>query len=433
MGGSFASTSTPVALTRRPSRSSFSCLSRVLVLLAAAVVLLVVFYGVYTTYSSSFSSPVVDSRSRLPPRHPGRLPDATFYDEPSLSYAIDRPVADWDAKRQEWRRLNPHLAGDSQRILMVSGSQPGPCRNSVGDHLLLRLFKNKADYCRRHGIELFYNTALLHPKMDFYWAKIPVIRAAMLAHPEAEWVWWVDSDAAFTDMDLELPMGRYQFHNMVLHGWAHLVYEKRSWVSVNAGVFLIRNCQWSLDFMAEWASMSPLSPDYASWGKILKAELNDKLFNESDDQSALVYILLKQNARWGDKIYLESEFELESYWLKTLGRLEELAGAYAAVERQEEGMLRKHAEAASRAYGRMREKLMGAEKRRRPLITHFTGCQPCSGEHNEMYTAESCWEGMQRALHFADDQVLRDYGFRHVDLLTADVIPLPSDYPAATS
>ncbi|XP_042447176.1 probable glycosyltransferase 7 [Zingiber officinale] len=423
-----------VATTRRPSKASFSCLSRVLVVLAAAVALLVVFYGVYTTYSSNFSSPVVDSRSRVPPRHRGRLPDATFYDDPSLSYAIDRPVADWDAKRREWRRLNPHLAGDGQRILMVSGSQPGPCRNPVGDHLLLRLFKNKADYCRRHGIELFYNTALLHPKMGSYWAKIPAIRAAMLAHPEAEWVWWVDSDAAFTDMDSELPMGRYRFHNMVLHGWAHLVYEKRSWVSLNAGVFLIRNCQWSLDFMAEWASMSPISPDYARWGKILKEELNDKLYNESDDQSALVYILLKQKERWGDKIYLESEFELESYWLKTLGRLEEFAGAYAAVERQEEGMRRRHAEPASRAYGRMREKrMMGVEKLRRPLITHFTGCQPCSGDLNKMYTAESCWEGMQRALHFADDQVLRDYGFRHANLLTADVIPLPFDYPAATS
>ncbi|XP_074567703.1 putative glycosyltransferase 7 [Curcuma longa] len=428
MGGS-ATISLPMA--RRPSKSSSSsCISRALVVFAAAAVLLVVFYGIYTSFSANFSSSVYEQRSRVPLRRRGRLPDATFYDDPSLSYLIGRPVDDWDAKRREWRRLNPHLAVGRERILMVSGSQAGPCRNPVGDHLLLRLFKNKADYCRRHGIELLYNTALLHPKMGSYWAKIPVIRAAMLAHPEAEWIWWVDSDAAFTDMDFELPMSRYSSHNMVVHGWAHLIYEERSWVSLNAGVFLIRNCQWSLDFMAEWASMGPTSPDYARWGKILKDELKDKLYSEADDQSVLVYILLKQKERWGDKIYLESEFDFESYWLGTVGRLEEFDRAYTAVEQREEVLRRRHAEATSRAYGRMREERMGAEKRRRPLITHFTGCQPCSGDHNEMYTAESCLEGMQRALHFADNQVLRDYGFRHADFLSADVVPLPFDYPA---
>lgn len=144
----------------------------------------------------------------------------------------------------------------------------------------------------------------------------------------------------------------------------------------------------------------------------------------------LVYILLKQKERWGDKIYLESEFDFESYWLGTVGRLEEFDRAYTAMEQREEALRRRHAEAASRAYGRMREERMGAEKRRRPLITHFTGCQPCSGDHNEMYTAESCLEGLQRALHFADNQVLRDYGFRHADFLSSDVVPLPFDYPA---
>jgi hypothetical protein len=37
---------------------------------------------------------------------------------------------------------------------------------------------------------------------------------------------------------------------------------------------------------------------------------------------------------------------------------------------------------------------------------------------------------MRRALNFADDQVLRSYGFRHADPLSDDVRPLPFDYPA---
>ncbi|KAJ4965200.1 hypothetical protein NE237_017049 [Protea cynaroides] len=62
------------------------------------------------------------------------------------------------------------------------------------DHLLLRFFRNKVDYCRIHGHDIFYNNALLHPKMRSFWARIPVVRAAMLAHPQAEWIWRMDSN-----------------------------------------------------------------------------------------------------------------------------------------------------------------------------------------------------------------------------------------------
>ncbi|PRQ48229.1 putative xyloglucan 6-xylosyltransferase [Rosa chinensis] len=25
------------------------------------------------------------------------------------------------------------------------------------------------------------------------------------------------------------------------------------------------------------------------------------------------------------------------------------------------------------------------------LVTHFTGCQPCNGEHNPKYKGDACW------------------------------------------
>nr|CAD1832434.1 unnamed protein product [Ananas comosus var. bracteatus] len=69
-----------------------------------------------------------------PKPHPDDPSEPTFYDDPSLSYAIDSPVADWDAKRRRWLRLHPSLSssGAGERVVMVSGSQPSPCRNSVG-------------------------------------------------------------------------------------------------------------------------------------------------------------------------------------------------------------------------------------------------------------------------------------------------------------
>ncbi|PKA53631.1 Glycosyltransferase 6 [Apostasia shenzhenica] len=416
---------------------------------ASASLLLIWVFSTFLPHGPSPAQSSFIANQFLEPFPCGR-PDLTFdssapsfYDDPSLSYSLSdsRPLSDWDKKRRRWLRLHPSFSGDVDRVLLLTGSQPTPCRNRGGDHLLLRFFKNKVDYCRLHGIDVFYNAALLHPSMPSFWAKLPLVRAAMVAHPEAEWLWWVDSDAAITDMEFELPLSRYRSHNLVVHGWPNLIYENRSWTAINAGVFLIRNCQWSLDFLARWARLGPQNPDYARWGQILRAELPDKLFPDSDDQSALIFLLLREKQRWGDKIYLESEFYFEGYWLEIVGRLEGIAERYMEMERKEPALRRRRSEkveaSPNREWRQGRLAAEGAEEsgregwRRRPFITHFTGCQPCSGDHNEIYSAESCYRGMVKALNFADDQVLRAYGFRHIDLLNDSVLPLPFDFPVA--
>ncbi|KAJ8765681.1 hypothetical protein K2173_014803 [Erythroxylum novogranatense] len=364
-------------------------------------------------------------------------PEPTFYDDPELRYSVEETVKNWDEKRKEWLKHHPTFAaGARDRVVMVTGSQPTPCKNPIGDHLLLRSFKNKVDYCRIHGIDIFYNNVLLHPKMRSFWAKLPVVKAAMLAHPEAEWIWWVDSDALITDMEYKLPLRRYDYksHNVVVHGWANLIYEEKSWTSLNAGVFLIRNCQWSMDFMHTWANMGPMSPDYPKWGEIQRSLFKDKLFPESDDQSALIY-LIHQDKTLTDKIYLEGEYYLEGYWVDILPTLDNITERYSEMEREDGKLRRRHGEKVSEQYGAFRERNLrgwgnGKGSYRRPFITHFTGCQPCSGDHHQMYGGESCWNGMIKALNFADNQVLRKYGFVHPDLLDSNTVTeTPFDFP----
>ncbi|GLU13424.1 hypothetical protein SLE2022_300620 [Rubroshorea leprosula] len=361
----------------------------------------------------------------------------TFYDDPEMSYSIEKPVKGWDEKRKEWLKHHPSFAaGAGERIVLVTGSQLKPCKNPIGDHLLLRFFKNKVDYCRIHGYDIFYNNLLLHPKMHTYWAKLPVVKAAMLAHPEAEWIWWVDSDAAFTDMEFKLPLERYKNHNLVVHGWPRMIYQDKSWTSLNAGVFLIRNCQWSMDLINVWANMGPMSPEYEKWGQIQKSTFKDKLFPESDDQAALIYLLYKHRDKYYDHIYLEGEFYFEGYWVEIVGGYDNITERYLEIERGVPKLRRRHAEKVSEQYAAFREEFLkeagnGRGSWRRPFITHFTGCQPCSGDHNQIYDGKSCWGGMIKALNFADNQVLRKYGFVHPDLRnSASVSEAPFDYPA---
>ncbi|KAJ1275782.1 hypothetical protein BS78_05G162600 [Paspalum vaginatum] len=369
----------------------------------------------------------------------------TFYDDPGLSYAAvgGRRLTGWDAKRARWLRSRGQDGGGPERVVMVSGSQPEPCAGPGGDHLLLRFLKNKLDYCRLHGIELLYNNALLEPSMVAYWAKIPNVRAAMLAHPEAEWVWWVDADAVFTDMDFSLPLSRYGDYNLVLYGWPKEVYERRSWLGLNAGVFLIRNCQWSLDFMDEWARMGPAYPEHARWGKTLRKALTKKHDDGACDQSALTYLLIKNRERWGDKVYLGTDYYFQGYFAAIVDKLDGIASRYEAAEREagDPGLRRRHAEQEHLRYAAVRNAAVralvpgpdggGQWGWRRPFVTHFTGCNPCGGKRNPMYSRDICDGGMRRALAFADDQVLRNYGFRHDSLRNNTLLPLPFDYPAA--
>ena len=100
----------------------------------------------------------------------------------------------------------------------------------------------------------------------------------------------MDQDVVITDMEFEHPLEKYRDFNFVIHGWEKKVYDKRSWLGINAGVFLIKNSVWSMDFMERWSMMGPQNPQYESFANILSDELPDRAVTESDDQSALVWL-----------------------------------------------------------------------------------------------------------------------------------------------
>jgi xyloglucan 6-xylosyltransferase len=364
----------------------------------------------YGRHDEPSSAPTADGRTSTPPVLAGaksddeeqRLPPPRQLTDPP--YSLGTAVSDYDARRAKWLRDNPRfpafVAPGRPRVLVVTGSAPRRCGGADdGDHVLLRAFKNKVDYCRVHGFDVFYSTAVLDAELSGFWTKLPILRALMLAHPEAELLWWVDSDVVFTDMLFEPPWGKYGRHNLVVPGWDDKVYGARSWLGINAGSFIIRNCQWSLDLLDAWARMGPRGPVRYEYGKVLGKALSDRPSYEADDQSALVYLLVTQRLRWGDKTFLESSYSLHGFWLGIVDRYEEMQRD-ASTPRD------------------------GGE--RWPLVTHFVGCKPCGGQYAS-YEASRCRTGMERALNFADDQILRLYGFEHESLNTTAVRRVRND------
>lgn len=135
----------------------------------------------------------------------------------------------------------------------------------------------------------------------------------MLAHPEAERIFWVDSDLVFTDIDFKPPLEMYRDHNLVVHGWLSTVYEQKNWGSVNSGVFFIRNCQWSNGVLGGPGCDGPNNSKLRKVGWIVTLTMSGKIHPEVDDQLALVYLLLKEKDTWGKKIYMENQYDLSGY------------------------------------------------------------------------------------------------------------------------
>ncbi|KAK8265848.1 hypothetical protein V6Z12_D12G205600 [Gossypium hirsutum] len=166
---------------------------------------------------------------------------------------------------------------------------------------------------------------------------------------------------------------------------------KKSWIALNTGSFLFRNCQWSLDLLDAWAPMGPKGPIREEAGRILTANLKGRPAFEADDQSALIYLLLSQKDQWMDKVFIENQYYLHGYWAGLVDRYEEMMEKYHP----------------------------GLGDERWPFVTHFVGCKPC-GSYGD-YSVERCLRSMQRAFNFADNQVLKLYGFRHRGLLGPNI------------
>ncbi|EES15672.1 probable glycosyltransferase 3 [Sorghum bicolor] len=339
----------------------------------------------------------------------------------TANYSLGPRVTRWNAKRRRWLHQNPGFpsrdARGGPRVLLVTASPPGPCSSPAGDRFLLRATKNRLDYCRLHGVEMVHVTARLEdPELSSSsssggaggWAKLALLRRLMLAHPEVEWLWWLDAGALVTDMGFELPLARYEGAHLVVHGNSYLLFQRRSWDAASTASFLLRNCQWSLDLLDAWAVMAPRGRARDDAGRLLTATLAGRPEGEADDQSALVHLLITEKERWMDRVYLENQFYLHGVWTGLVGKFEE------AMEKHHPG------------YG----------DDRWPFVTHFAGCKICDGRSNrsasagdggggknrsDEYPLDRCVGGMERAFNFADNQVLRLYGFRHQSLATAEV------------
>eukprot|EP00897_Mesotaenium_endlicherianum_P001848 jgi/Mesen1/1691/ME000137S00605 len=322
-------------------------------------------------------------------------------------------VPDWDKQREAYKARHPGCnvtrTTGQPAIMMLTGSSPDVCETSMGDHLLLQALKNKIDYCRPRGIEIFYSMASFDAELTDFWSKLPLLRLAMLKHPHVEWIWWVDTDVYFTgthngflpsappssltpflplllyvqrppflirvaDMLFDIPMASYEKYEMVVPGYYDHVYKHKDWVGLNTGVFLTRNNQWTLDLLDLWAVFGPNGKVRAEAGVLLERELPGRPAFEADDQSALVYLLNKHRDTLRKRVFLETSYVLHGYWQVLVDKYEDI------MAHNSPGVI-PHGDDEC------------------PFTTHFVGCKPCGNFGNK--DRQRCLRQMIRCLSFS--------------------------------
>ncbi|GLJ10702.1 hypothetical protein SUGI_0133440 [Cryptomeria japonica] len=273
--------------------------------------------------------------------------------------------------------------GSVPPFILVTGERSSPCISPRGNNVMMKSYKNKVDYCNLHGCKVWYALEVWQKGFVGTWVRYPLLIQLMKANPSVTWFMWMDSDAVLTDFNFSIPFETYNTwnKNLVVPGFWDKVYgEDPDWIGLNAGIFLIRNCEWSHKFLEKWMEFGApenLMASKEALNRVVKSRPKEW---DPDDQSALVYLLNQNKTKSEDNVFLEASYVLHGYFEYIIDRFGDF--------------------------------LEGKEKQ--PFITHFNGCNFC-GKKN---ITERCSEGFERAFNFADNQLLSSVGRKHSSLST---------------
>jgi xyloglucan 6-xylosyltransferase len=297
--------------------------------------------------------------------------------QPVAAYPSHAASAPQPSERKACGRAPP-------RVLLVTAEQPTECSTATAQWLAGRSMRNRLQYAQRHGWQLYWNSDVVDPQFpgileNAMWNK-PMLLSKLLSSNMSdgvEWLFWIDSDAIFMDLDFELPLDEYLASGTNLVLWVRLLPDSNrarpvltppqgesrmvdepfkrapSYFGLNAGVMLLRNSAWTRDFLSEiLAAGADIAGSTAVQGALLKGMCDRAYDCVVSDQSTIVYLLHTQPEKWRKTTVFEKRFTMNGHWAEYAGHLTS-------------GSLR------------LKDSIWSSD--RVPFVMHFAGCQLCSG------------------------------------------------------
>ena len=116
------------------------------------------------------------------------------------------------------------------------------------DGILELTWQNKIDYARKHGYELFDASDLIDTSRPPAWSKILAV-AQLMDEDKCDWVMWTDADTVIMNSEQRIENFLPQDPSK------HLLVGSDNGGGYNSGVFLLRNSEWSRQFLSDWWDM----------------------------------------------------------------------------------------------------------------------------------------------------------------------------------
>lgn len=146
-------------------------------------------------------------------------------------------------------------------------------------------FVNKTRYCAKHNYPFHFYTESLDTSRPIPWSKVLIILEIFEKHPECDYVFWTDADSLIMNDSIKLSRYIDKRYNIV---------SGTDFNGINTGQFLIRNCEWSKEFL-------------------LRVYANEKWINNGWWEQASVMDLLRNNHSDRKQVKLLKQRTMNSY------------------------------------------------------------------------------------------------------------------------
>ncbi|ERM94936.1 uncharacterized alpha-1,2-galactosyltransferase C1289.13c isoform X1 [Amborella trichopoda] len=148
--------------------------------------------------------------------------------------------------------LRPIAGGffPTSRIAMVSSSDESK-RNGFRsfEGLMAMVLPNKESYAEKFGYDFSDCSEMIDRSRPPSWSKILAVKAHLHNY---DWIFWNDADSLITNSNVSLEQVLYSvIGDSEVQEWPDLILTKDA-TGVNAGIFFVRNSNWSQEFLDTW-------------------------------------------------------------------------------------------------------------------------------------------------------------------------------------
>ena len=133
-------------------------------------------------------------------------------------------------------------------------------------------FDNHQHYAAKHGYTIRDGSDLIDSSRPPAWSKIRAVQKLMTRPYECDWIMWLDADVVIMNSDIRIELLLPADRNI------HLVATYDRKFAFNSGSWLLRNSNWSHQFLETWWGQTQLvlpagaslSGDNAAFGHVLR-------------------------------------------------------------------------------------------------------------------------------------------------------------------